>query len=719
MDDGDDAMTVTTGSELQYLDRLDAVIAAAAKDRRQRLATYVRRYMSPLLVAELFEQGKLGILMDEYQVSKVTVMIADVRGFTPQTLDYEIRGQGLRKVADLLEKFFDDALETVFEYRGIMGEFSGDRFMAVFGMPYERNDDADRAMMAATEIYDNALRLNRHLRMTRQHHLTFDIGIGMSTGGPVWIGDIGSGWRRELTMIGTIINAASRVEELTKSEEFSNEAGYNIILTEATVDSLSPLLRSHLGLKDFSPRQLRSLGDTQYRLFKLLTCDTAGLPALRERIDTATQAVVDAVAEVIESIQEREDALRLSLTMQDIGQAISSSLQLEDILQSVMDGIQRFLHATTASLLLIEEGSNRLRFKAVRPRENLPILQAFEENLVVGTGIVGYVAATGESLCLGDAQADSRFYSRADAKTGMQTRSVLCTPILLEGRIIGVIQVIDNQIGKFGPDDLQVLQAIAGFTTSAIRNARQHREVAEAEMVASMSLVTSMIAHKLKGDAGLIQVISQRLLDKLAEADTALERSFLERKLKEINERAAQLLAAMNEIRHPFSELKLEKINLRDMLESVLEASLAKAEQKEAISIRRSYQAVPSLITDKARLSNVFFNVVENAIRAMKDSSRKELTLELWQPEPSCVRIGIADTGPGIPSDRKRLLFRPIQPTEKRGAAEGGGWGYGLWSSHLSIRSLGGTISLDEVHSDGTRMIIDLPLNPPSGEESN
>jgi signal transduction histidine kinase len=327
------------------------------------------------------------------------------------------------------------------------------------------------------------------------------------------------------------------------------------------------------------------------------------------------------------------------------------------------------------------------------------------------------VAATGESLCLADAQADSRFYARADAKTGTQTRSVLCTPILLEGKIIGVIQVIDNQVGKFGPDDLQVLQAIAGFTTSAIRNARQHREVAEAEMVASMSLVTSMIAHKLKGDAGLIQIIAQRLLDKLSEAGSEVDRTLLQRKLKEISDRASQLLDAMNEIRHPFAELKLEQVSLRDMLESVLESALAKAEQRELIAVRRSYQEVPRLVTDPARLSNVLFNVIENALRAMKNSERRVLALELWQPEPACVRIGIADTGPGIPADKRNLLFRPIQQTGKRGATEGGSWGYGLWSSHLSIRSLGGTISLDEVYSGGARMIIDLPLNPPAGEE--
>jgi signal transduction histidine kinase len=664
--------------------------------------------MSPLVIADLFEQGKLGLLMEERETPRATVIIADVRGFTPHTLDYERGGRSLRRVAELLERFFDDALETVFEYNGVMGEFSGDKFMAIFGVPIPRPEDADRAVMAALDIYDNASRLNRHLRMTRQHHLAFDIGIGISTGGPVWVGDIGSDWRRELTMIGTAINVASRVEELTKAEEFSSVPGYNIILRETTVDSLSPEVSSHLELQEFSPRQLRGLGETEYRVFKLINYDQRGMPSLRERIDTATQAVVDAIAQIIESVQEREESLRLGLTMQDIGQAISSSLQLDDILESVMDGVQVFLYATTASLLLIEEGSNRLRFKAARPRENMPILQSFEDDLELGTGIVGHVAATGESLCLFDAQRDPRFYSKPDTRTGFQTRSVLCTPIRLEGEIIGVIQVIDSQEGKFSRDDLRVLEAIAAFTVSAIRNARQHMEVAEAEMLASMSIVTSDIAHALKNDVGLIQWVSQSLLEKLAEPKAELDKAFLRRRLQRISRRAKQLLDTMDEIRYPFSELKLEETDLRALLESTLESLLATTDQSESIDIQRNYRELPVIVTDKARLSGVFFKVIENAIKAMKDSSHRVLTLELWRPEPSRVRIGIADTGPGISPEKKSHLFRPVQrQTDESG---GGGWGYGLWSSRLFLRSLGGTIFLDEVHSNGTRMVIDLPL---------
>jgi class 3 adenylate cyclase len=325
--------------------------------------------MSPLLINDLFEQGKLGVLMQSMEVPSATVVIADIRGYTPQTIQHEHTGRGLQSVADLLQRFFVEALKIVFEYKGVMGEFSGDKFMAIFGVPFSDGSHADRAVLAAMEIYKNAVELNWGYRIERQHYLTFDIGIGVSTGGPVWVGDIGSDWRREMTMIGTVINAASRIEELTKDDEIANiQSNYNIILSQTTLGSLSKRVKAHLDFRELPPRRLRGMDDASYQPFKIINYRGKEHIAQRGNISEATKFVVNAIAQKIESVQEREDALRLGKTMQEIGQGISSSLDLEIILESVMDSIQNFLHAKTASLLLIDEGTNRLTFQAVRPK---------------------------------------------------------------------------------------------------------------------------------------------------------------------------------------------------------------------------------------------------------------------------------------------------------------------------------------------------------------
>ncbi len=708
----------TLDNDFERQDRLDKLISRASTDARQRLSTYVRRYMSPLLIEELFENGKLNDLMDEKEIDWATIIIADVRGFTPQTLDFERKGRSLRTVAELLEKFFDDALETVFEYKGVMGEFQGDQFMAIFGLPSPKPDDADRALLAAIDIYNNAVRLNRHLRMGRVHHLNFDIGIGISTGGPVWVGDIGSSWRREWTMIGTTINLASRVEELTKVDEFATVPGPNIIFTRPTLDSISQPLKDKLEIMEFPARTLRGLGEIEHHMYKIQNENFDNLPILRRRIDSATLAVVQAIAQSIETVQERDETFRLSLTMQAIGEAIASSLNLDEILESVMDGVDRFLYATTASLLLIEEGTNNLRFKAVRPKINLSALRSVENGLVAGgDSIVGYVAGNGTSLNLPDAQNDSRFFSQADSKTGFQTRSVLCTPIRLDDVIIGVIQVIDNHPNKFSDEDLRILEAIAAFAASAIRNAQQYAAISEAETLAAMSVLTSDMAHQIKNDVGIIKVITERLLDKVNRQED-IDTNVLNDKLAKIRTKADSTLMMTDEIRYPFSELTLERVDIRDVLEKVLNTAVSNANLGDDLQIIRKYNEVPPITIDQARIASVFEKIIENAVYAMRDSEEKNLTviLELGNKRTPYVHISIADTGPGIPSELRSRLFRLTtkKPEEANGSAQKGygGWGYGLWSSSMFIHSLGGRIVLDQIYAKGTRILIDLPLEP-------
>lgn len=727
-----------TVSDLDRLKRLDRILTATSSEGRQRLATYLRRYMSPLLVEDLFEQEQLDTLTRETVIKPVTVIVADVRGFTPQTRLAERSGRGIRAVAELLEDFLNDATEAVFEYRGVMGEFLGDKFAAFFGIPFAQPDDADRAIMAAIDIYEAAVRQNRSQRLRRRHHIEFDIGIGICTGGPIWIGDIGAGWRRELSMIGTVIHAASRIEELTKDAGFASVPGYNILLTQSCLSALNDQVRDYLKLEAFPSRTLRGLGDEQYHLYKIVSTDERAqqkLPHLRVRIDSATRSDVDTIAQLVESIEEREDRSRLQQTMQDIGQAITSSLELDEILESVLDEVQRFLNATTASLLLIEEGTHRLRFRAVRPKEVMTSLRSFEDQLVIGKGIVGHVAKTGQPLILADAQEDPRFYSQPDKKTGFQTRSVLCAPIRIAESVVGVIQVIDSNPGKFFEEDLQTLESIAAFAASAIRNARQYERVAEAETLAAMSVVTSDIAHRLKNDVGLIQMTAAALKKRLGAGEAALDhlqamldgsdleasvlrpqiesiladRQQVQRNLELIYQSARNTLEMMDEIRHPFTELNLEQVQLRDLLESALDAALAQADPQKPVEIVSNYVELPPLVTDRQRLIHVFHKVIENGIEAMTQSEKRVLGVDVWQPDASRVRVGISDTGEGIPAERREELFRPMRSSHDQ-EGEHRGWGYGLWSSRLFVRSIGGAISLDDVYSQGTRFIIDLPL---------
>ena len=543
----------TLNPDQKRLHQLDTILRTSSRHGRQRLSTYFRRYLSPLIIEELFNNGQLEILTRDLEVNQVTVISGDVQGFTPHTKLAEQRGFGVSHVADTLAVFYSDVIETVFEYGGVMGEFSGDGFMAFFGIPTGKPDDADRAVLAAIDIYCSAARLNRSLKINRRHHLSFDIGLGIHSGGPIWIGDLGTRWRRELSIIGSVLNASSRIEELTRNREFAEVEGHNIIVSGACIEKLSDPLREHLLLEDFPARPLRGLGEENYSLSKLIGEKSSQRPGeTRYRIDQATRETVNAIAQLVESVQERENSGHLQNIIRDIGYAITSSVEIDTILESVLKVVYSFLNASTASIFLCEEKSEHLKVSAVRPYKYYEQLQSLE--FIIGEGIVGYVAQTQESVLIDDTRDDERFNSIADSMTGYQTRSVLCVPIVAADTLIGVLQVLDDQPSKFTVEDLHILESMAFFAASAFRieaQYKQNRQVAEtiieAATVAELSFTAKGHSDRLKLQAQRIRSVSSELRNLLKEG-ISLDIGTLNKILSEIEGSVESVLSISTEL---------------------------------------------------------------------------------------------------------------------------------------------------------------------------
>jgi class 3 adenylate cyclase len=94
----------------------------------------------------------------------------------------------------------------------------------------------------------------------------------------------------------------------------------------------------------------------------------------------------------------------------------------------------------------------------------------------MGQGISGAVAARGESIIENDVQRSSSFNPQIDGITGFVTRSVLCVPMISQGKVIGIIEVLNKREGDFSEDDRDVLHSIATSVSIALENARLYKE---------------------------------------------------------------------------------------------------------------------------------------------------------------------------------------------------------------------------------------------------
>ncbi len=192
---------------------------------------------------------------------EVTVLIADVAGSLAiaDALDPE-------DIHALMDGFFALALEAVHDQLGTVNQFRGDGFMALFGAPRARGDDAARALRAALEVRARSREYAESVRA--RYGVPFAVRIGVSTG-LVWVGAIGNELRRDYTAEGPTVGLAARLEALATPSQ--------ILVSEETARRVGDFELLDQGIRD-----VRGLSEP-VRVFELIGEKQAGARLGEER----------------------------------------------------------------------------------------------------------------------------------------------------------------------------------------------------------------------------------------------------------------------------------------------------------------------------------------------------------------------------------------------------------------------------------------------------
>ncbi|OGA34095.1 MAG: hypothetical protein A3G80_11080 [Betaproteobacteria bacterium RIFCSPLOWO2_12_FULL_62_13b] len=190
---------------------------------RARLKKMFGRYVSDDVVKVLTEGERPDLAGESVHVS---VLFSDIRNFT--TISEKLDAH---EVVEMLNAYFSRTTEPILVEGGMVNKFIGDAVMAIFGSPVRHPDHARRALRAALQMAKEAEDFKQWMRerFPGRGLPEFGIGIGVHSGDAV-IGDIGSVKRTEFTAIGDTVNAASRLEGVTK------EMQCVLVASKATVD---------------------------------------------------------------------------------------------------------------------------------------------------------------------------------------------------------------------------------------------------------------------------------------------------------------------------------------------------------------------------------------------------------------------------------------------------------------------------------------------------
>ena len=151
----------------------------------------------------------------------------------------------------------------------------------------------------------------------------------------------------------------------------------------------------------------------------------------------------------------------------DISKSLTSTPYLDTLLDKITSSATNLLDGEAASILLIEEGNLVFKTATGEVKSSLKNLSFSQEE-----GIAGWTIKNKESVIINDIKNDKRFNPNIDQRTGFKTRSMICSPLILENNVLGVLQVLNKRSdGGFSPDDKELLEALSGYAATSIVNA--------------------------------------------------------------------------------------------------------------------------------------------------------------------------------------------------------------------------------------------------------
>ncbi len=160
----------------------------------------------------------------------------------------------------------------------------------------------------------------------------------------------------------------------------------------------------------------------------------------------------------------------------DVARALTSTLELEIVLTTVMTKMAQFFGPERWSMMLVDKEQNDLYY-VIAVGEDSNSLKGLR--VPMGEGVAGWVALTGNPMVVPDTSVEPRWIEFSRRNPGLNIHSIACVPVRSAAGVVGVIQLLNSKVDLLSDYSIQFLRVLCDFTAIAIRNAADMKRIHE------------------------------------------------------------------------------------------------------------------------------------------------------------------------------------------------------------------------------------------------
>src|SRR5436190_1928883 len=443
----------------------------------------------------------------------------------------------------------------------------------------------------------------------------------------------------------------------------------------------------------------------------VLNVDSARLDAFTAENQELLQELGAQAAKVIHNTWLYEQLrlkARLFESLVSVGQAINSTLNLDDALRVITREACQLMAGKMCSLLLLNDTGEWLDLRASHGASqaylNKPRLSADES-------LLGIVVRRRKPLQVANVQTSSRYQHVEIARRGGLV-SLLSVPLVFDGQALGTLSVYTGAPHVFSNEEIRILSALADLSAIAIEKARLYERVVDVEeqmrrneKLSALGLLAAEVAHEIRNPLTVMKMLYHSLDLKFPEGDPrAKDVEVMGQKMDLLNRIVERILDFARN-----SEPQKELVNVNQLIEDLRLLIRHKLRNQNVQFVTALEPEIPKVMADPNQLEQVFLNLTLNAVEAMPNGGELRIStgkIASEAGEASHVRITFQDSGSGMTAEQCKLAFSSLLQTSKAK-----GTGLGLAIVGRIVEAHGGATSIQSEPGRGTCIELRLPIH--------